>query len=184
MQTSVHHGKWKTSHSNVTCATTHLLQVNLTSTWKIFGFFPAHKWSSWRVEDKSFQCHLCHNTFTASQLLQQVLEKYLGFSCTQVIIMESGRHVIPMSLVPQHIYCKSTSATNNWKIYGFFIHTSVHHGEWKTSHSNVTCATTHLLQVNFCNKHLKNIWVFHANKCSSWRMENKPFKCHWTFHHD
>ena len=35
------------------------------------------------------------------------------FSSIQVFIMESGRQVIPMSLVPQHIYCKSTSATNN-----------------------------------------------------------------------
>ena len=34
------------------------------------------------------------------------------FSSMQVFIMESGRQVIPMSLVPQHIYCKSTFATS------------------------------------------------------------------------
>ena len=133
--------------------------------------FHPYKCSSWRVEDKSFQYHLCYNTFTARQLLQQIIEKCMDFSSIQVFIMESGRHVIPMSLVPQLIYCKSTFATNNRKIYGFFIHTSVHHGEWKTNHINVTCATTHLLQVNFCNKYLKNIWVFHAHKCSSLRVE-------------
>ena len=50
------------------------------------------------MEEKPLKCHLCHNTFTASQLLQQVLEKYLGFSSTQVFIMESGRQAIQMSL--------------------------------------------------------------------------------------
>ena len=57
--------------------------------------------------------------------------------------------------------------TIHLKKSGFFTHTSVHHGEWKTSHSNVTCAKTHLLQINLCNKYLKNAWVFHAQKCSS-----------------
>ena len=32
-----------------------------------------------------------------------VLEKCLGFSCTKVLIMESGIQAIQMSLVPQHI---------------------------------------------------------------------------------
>ena len=180
MHQSVHHGKWKKNQPNVNCATTHLQQINLCNKYlKNVWVFHAHKYSSWRVENKPFKCHLCNKTFTANQHLQQVLEKYLGFSCThkcsswrvedksfqchlchntftasqhnkylkniwvfsctQVIIMESGRQVIPMSLVPQHIYCKSTQQVLE-KYLGFFLHTSDHHGEWKTSHSNVTCA--------------------------------------------
>ena len=101
--------------------------------------------------------------------------------------MESERQVIPMSLVPQHIYCKSTSATNNWKIYGFFIHASVHHGEWKTSHSNVTCATTHLhgmtclsLSMMITCVHEKPKY-FSSTCCKSWLAVNVLWhKWHWN----
>ena len=76
--------------------------------------------------------------------------------------------------------------SENWKVLLRIFH-PYKCSSWRVedkSHSIVTCATTNLLQVNFCNKHLKNICVF----LQSWLAVNELWhKWHWndlpsTFH--